>query len=75
MQGNASINSKLQNPPPGQFIGHLTFRRLARLARFIDQSSKYWLNTKAIENQTVKEFFTTLTFYHLSQEKVILSLR
>ena len=31
-----------------------------RLARFIDQSSKYWLNTKAIENQTVKEFFTTL---------------
>ena len=31
-----------------------------RLARFIDQSSKYWLNTKAIENQIVKEFFTTL---------------
>lgn len=49
-----------------------------RLARFIDQSSKYWLNTKAIENQTVKEFSTTLkiaTLLFFGQEKVILSLR
>lgn len=34
--------------------------RLLRVILKIQKSSKYWLNTEAIENQTVKEFFTTL---------------